>query len=181
MHQINNAIIKASIAGSESAKMQLYDRYCNAMYTIACRYLNEEDAKDAMQDGFIKAFSKLETYSSDYSFGAWLKRIIINQCLDFLRQRKIETIVYTETDLEIVDEDNWQFDTSITKEKILKAVSKLKAQYKLIITLYLIEGFDHEEISQILEIPIKTSRTQLRRARLALQNDLKDYYNEARY
>lgn len=181
MHQINNKLIKACITGNEKAQMQLYDNYCDAMYSIACRYLREEDAKDAMQDGFIKAFSKLENYSDEYSFGAWLKRIIINQCLDFLRKRKIETTPYKDTDLEIIDEDTWQFDVTITKEQILKAISKLKNQYKLIITLYLIEGFDHEEISKILEIPIKTSRTQLRRARLVLQNDLKDYYNEARY
>jgi len=181
MFKINNDIIKACINGDTKTQMQLYDNYCDAMYTIACRYLNSEDAKDAMQDGFIKAFSKLKTYTPEYSFGAWLKRIIINQCLDFLRRKKIETTSYTEDNLEIVDDDNWNFDTTITKDTILDAISKLKEQYKLIITLYLIEGYDHEEISEILKIPVKTSRTQLRRARLALQNDLKDYYNEARY
>lgn len=181
MFKVNKDIIKACINGEEKVQMQLYDNYCNAMYTIACRYLNNEDAKDAMQDGFIKAFSKLEMYTPEYSFGAWLKRIIINQCLDFLRKRKIETASYTEDNLEIVDNENWEFDTTITKETILKAISKLKEQYKLIITLYLIEGYDHEEISEILKIPVKTSRTQLRRARLKLQNYLKDYYNEARY
>ena len=181
MFKISNDIIKDCLNGNEKAQMQLYDNYCDAMYTIACRYLNAEDAKDAMQDGFIKAFSKLESYSPDFSFGAWLKRIIINQCLDFLRKKKIETIAYTEDNLEVVDDDSWEFDTSFTKELILKAISKLKVKYKLIITLYLIEGYDHEEISEILKIPVKTSRTQLRRARLALQNDLKHYYHEARY
>ncbi|WP_034057322.1 RNA polymerase sigma factor [Lacinutrix jangbogonensis] len=181
MFKISNDIIKACINGEEKAQMQLYDNYCDAMYTIACRYLNNEDAKDAMQDGFIKAFSKLESYAPDYSFGAWLKRIIINQCLDFLRKINIETTTYTEDNLEIVDEEHWEFDDTITKETILKAISNLKEHYKLIITLYLIEGYDHEEISEILKIPVKTSRTQLRRARLTLQNHLKDYYNEARY
>lgn len=181
MFKINKDIIKDCIKGDEKAQMQLYDNYCGAMYTIACRYLNNEDAKDAMQVGFIKAFSKLERYTPDYSFGAWLKRIIINQCLDFLRKRKIETTNYTEDNLEIVDDENWELDTTITKDHILNAISKLKEQYKLIITLYLIEGYDHEEISEILKIPVKTSRTQLRRARLILQNDLKSNYNEARY
>jgi len=181
MFKINKDIIKACINGEEIAQMQLYDNYCDAMYTIACRYLNNEDAKDAMQDGFIKAFSKLDTYIPEYSFGAWLKRIIINQCLDFLRQKKIETTRYSEDNLKIIDDENWEFDISIAKETIINAISKLKEQYKLIITLYLIEGYDHEEISQILKIPVKTSRTQLHRARLILQNDLKEYYNEARY
>lgn len=181
MFKVDKHIIKSCIAGNEKSQMQLYDNYCDAMYTIACRYLPNEDAKDAMQDAFIKAFSKIESYSPDFSFGSWLKRIVINQCLDYLKKKKIDTITIEESNLEIEDDNNWQFESTITKLSILDAISNLKTQYKLIITLYLIEGFDHEEISEILNIPIKTSRTQLRRARLALQKDLKYNYNEARY
>lgn len=181
MFKVDKHIIKSCIAGDEKSQMRLYDNYCEAMYTIACHYLPNEDAKDAMQDAFIKAFSKIDSYSPDFSFGSWLKRIVINQCLDYLKKKKIDTIAIEDNDLEIEDENNWQFESTLTKRSILDAISNLKTQYKLIITLYLIEGFDHEEISEILNIPIKTSRTQLRRARLALQKDLKQNYNEARY
>lgn len=168
-------LIKACIKGNEKAQVQLYERYCNAMYAIAFRYLkNEEDAKDAMQDGFIKAFAKMESYTSDYSFGAWLKRIIINQCIDALKKKKIETTSMENENLQLIDDDdNWSVDISITKPMIENAVEQLPDKHQLVVKLYLMEGYDHEEISQILKIPIKTSRTHLRRGRLQLKELLK--------
>jgi len=167
-------LIKACIKGNEKAQIQLYEMYCQAMFTIACRYLkNEEDAKDAMQDGFIKAFTKIESYTSEYTFGAWLKRIIINQCLDVLKKKYLETTSINSESLQLIDDENWNVDISITKEMIESAVEQLPEKYMLVVKLYLMEGYDHEEISQILEIPVKTSRTHLRRGRLQLKELLK--------
>lgn len=175
-------LITACKKGNQVAQMQIYDSYCQAMFTIACRYLNnEEDAKDAMQEGFLKAFINIESYKPEATFGAWLKRIIINQCLDVLKKRKLE---FSNDDLEklqIVDDDNWDFDSSISKPEILYAIEQLSEKHRVVVKLYLIEGYDHEEISEILEIPIKTSRTHLRRGKLRLQELLKQKYNEARY
>jgi|TARA_B110000967_G_scaffold100877_1_gene103535 RNA polymerase sigma-70 factor (ECF subfamily) len=171
--EINLLIIQCK-KGNQKAQMKLYDLFCEAMFSISCRYLkNEEEAKDAMQDGFLKAFIHLENYKENTTFGAWLKRIIINQCLDVLKKKQVETISLESFPLEIAVETSWTFDVEITKEMILEALEKLPHKYQLVVKLYLIEGYDHSEISEILQIPVKTSRTQLRRGKLALQKTLK--------
>jgi RNA polymerase sigma-70 factor (ECF subfamily) len=181
MSKAHHILIAQCQQRDEKAMMQIYDLYCNAMFNVACRYLNDEDAKDAMQDGFLKAFVNINNYKSDFTFGAWLKRIIINTCLDVLKKQSVEFSDIEVERVEVIDNSDWSFDTSISKEDILKAIEKLKSKYKVIINLYVIEGYDHEEISHILDIPIKTSRTHLRRGRLQLQDLLKTKYNEARY
>ncbi len=182
MHHRDTKLIEACKKGNQIAQMQIYDRYCEAMFTIACRYLNNrEDAKDAMQEGFLKVFTNIKNYKPEATFGVWLKRIIINQCLDVLKKRKIE---FSNDDIETlrtVESDNWDFDSSISKPEILNAIEQLNNKHKIVVQLYLIEGYDHEEISEILEIPVKTSRTHLRRGKLKLQDLLKQKYNEARY
>lgn len=168
-------LISKSKKGNQKAQIKLYDLFCEAMFFIACRYLkNEEEAKDAMQDAFLKAFLNLESYKKDNSFGAWLKKIVINTCIDILKKKKLETISLDNYPLEILDDTNWNFDANIDKKEILYAIDSLKIKYQIVIKLYLIEGYDHEEISEILKIPVKTSRTQLRRGKLALRNLLKN-------
>lgn len=175
------SLIRASKKGNQMAQMQLYDTYCNAMFTVAYRYLNsDEDAKDAMQEGFLKAFMNLDNYKPKATFGAWLKRIVINQCLDVLKKKQIEFSEVEVSELQTI-EDDWSFDNAITKNDVVKAIEQLNEKHKVVITLCLIEGYDHTEISEILDIPIKTSRTHLRRGKLKLQELLKPKYNEARY
>lgn len=182
MHQTETKLIKLCKKGNEVAQMQVYDMYAQAMFTIACRYLNnEEDAKDAMQEGFLKAFRNIEQYHPKATFGAWLKRIVINQCLDVLKKNTLKFNDVEVSELRITDEENWHFDSSISKQEILNAIEQLNEKHKIVVKLYLLEGYDHEEISEILEIPIKTSRTHLRRGKLRLQDLLKHKYNEARY
>lgn len=174
-------IIKGCIKGEQKAQMHLYDTYCKAMFTIACRYLNEEDAKDAMQEGFLKAFKNIERYSEEFSFGAWLKRIIINQCIDVLKKKQLLTSSIEETTIQLIDDDDWDFNVGISKEEIINAIETLNEKHKIVVKLYLMEGYDHQEISQILKIPVKTSRTHLRRGKLQLQKQLKIQYNGTRY
>ncbi|WP_347924721.1 RNA polymerase sigma factor [Pontimicrobium sp. SW4] len=168
-------LIAGSIKNDERCKMELYDSYCDAMYNIACRYVkNNEDAKDVMQEGFLKAFLNIKSYKTEFSFGAWLKRIIINQSIDYLKKRKLELVNTEVEELQIIDTEDWNFSARITKDQIIKSVEQLSEKYKIVVKMYLFEGYDHEEISQILEIPIKTSRTHLRRGRIKLQELLKD-------
>lgn len=181
MSKTHHILIAKCQKNDEKAMMQIYDLYCDAMFNVACRYLNDEEAKDAMQEGFLKAFANINNYKPDYAFGAWLKRIIINTCLDIIKKRQIEFSDVEVERIAILDVSDWPFDTSISKVDILKAIEKLKPKYKIVVNLYLAEGYDHEEISNILDIPIKTSRTHLRRGKLQLQKLLKTIYNEARY
>ncbi len=182
MHKRDYILIEACKKNNEVAQMQVYKKYCNAMYTIACRYLkNEEDAKDAMQEGFLKAFLNINKFNPDATFGAWLKRIIINQCLDVLKKRSMEFNNDEVVTLQIIEDDHWEFDSSISKTEILEAIEQLNEKHKIVVKLYLIEGYDHQEISQILGIPVKTSRTHLSRGKVKLRDLLKPKYNEARY
>lgn len=168
-------LILKSKKGNQKAQLRLYDLYCKAMFFIACRYLkDQEEAKDAMQDAFLKVFLNLASYKEDISFGAWLKKIVINTCIDKLKKKKLDTISMENYPLELIDDNDWSFDVDIDKEQIIGAIEKLTIKYQLVVKLFLIEGYDHQEISEILEIPIKTSRTQLRRGKLALRNILKE-------
>ncbi|MDG5492076.1 RNA polymerase sigma factor [Psychroserpens sp. SPM9] len=182
MPKTQTILIQRCKKGDDKAMMQIYDLYCEAMYRIACRYLNDEDAKDAMQESFIKAFHKIDHFTENFTFGVWLKRIVINHCIDELKKKRLlfeDSDVYNLT-ME-TDANNWDFDAEITKQQILDAIEKLPSKYKIVVKLYLIEGYDHKEISGILEIPVQTSRTHLRRGRLQLRDFLKTHYNEARY
>ena len=166
-------LILKSKKGNQKAQIKLYELFCDAMFFISCRYLkNEEEAKDAMQEAFLKAFLGLHSYKDNTSFGSWLKRIVINTCIDKLKKVKIETVSIDNYPLEIIDDDNWNFNSKIGKEEIITAIENLKLKYQLVVKLYLIDGYDHEEISEILDIPVKTSRTQLRRGKLALKKQL---------
>ena len=169
-----NFLVIESKNGNQKAQIKLYDLHCNAMFAISCRYLkNDEEAKDVMQDGFLKAFLNLENYVDGTNFSAWLKMIIINTCIDALKKKKLETISLEKYPLEISNNDDWNFDSKITKQQIIEAIEKLDLKYQLVIKLYLMEGYDHQEIATILKIPVKTSRTHLRRGKLALRNLLK--------
>lgn len=169
-----NLLVIESKKGNQKAQIKLYDLHCKAMFSISCRYIkNVEEAKDAMQDGFIKAFLNIEKYTPNTSFSAWLKTIIINTCVDKLKKRKLETVSLEKYPLEISNDENWSFDIRITKSQILEGIESLPLKYQIVVKLYLIEGYDHQEISEILNIPIKTSRTHLRRGKSTLKQLLK--------
>lgn len=168
-------LISNSRKGNKRAQIKLYDQFCNAMFFVALRYLkNDDEAKEAMQDAFLKAFLNLHQFSDKTNFGSWLKKIVIHTCIDKLKKKKLETISIEDQFLEISEADNnWNFDIKITKEQILEAINNLKIKYQLVVKLYLIEGYDHEEIASILKIPINTSKTHLMRGKMALKTVLK--------
>ena len=153
------------------------------MFIIANRLMsNPQDAEDAMQEAFINAFQKIGQYKGEVTFGAWLKKIVINKCLDNLKLKKRRIQFERETDIDIPDEDpTWEVEDSVTVEEIKKSILKLPDKYKRVIMLYLIEGYSHEEISQILDISIIASRTQLRRGKQKLKILLKQQHYGSGY
>jgi RNA polymerase sigma-70 factor (ECF subfamily) len=168
-------LIQGCQQGNQKAQLQVYKLYSEAMYFVACRYVkDEEEAKDIMQEGFLKAFQNIHKNIEPKAFGSWLKRIIINQCLDRLRKKTIETVSLENHPVEpVTDDENWNIDGGITREQVEKALEELPDKYQWVLKLYLMEGYDHTEISEILNITVKTSRTQLRRGKLLLQEQLK--------
>ena len=143
------------------------------MYSICLRIINNEtEAEDVMQDAFLNAFKKIDTYKGEVSFGAWLKRIVINRSLDVLKKRKVKFEEINEKTNQIAD---YQMEIKEVNVQLIKdAIQKLPDGYRVVLSLYLIEGFDHEEISEILGISNSNSRTQYLRAKNKLRELLKD-------
>lgn len=143
------------------------------MYSVCMRIINNEsEAEDVMQEAFLKAFTKIETYKGEVSFGAWLKKIVINRSLDYLKKRKVKFEEIKEKTNQIID---FQMETKKVNVQVIKdAIQKLPDGYRVVLSLYLIEGYDHEEISEILEISNSNSRTQFLRAKNKLREILKD-------
>ncbi len=180
--QPHQTIIDQCRLNSAKAQMQLYNLYCQAMFVIANRYVNDSFlAEDVMQEAFIKAFKNIKSYRNEVPFGAWLKKIVINQSIDALKKKKLELISMNEETLRVVDDEDWKVDSTITVNDIKSAMEDIKEKYRLVLSLYLFEGYDHEEISQILGISSNTSRTHLLRGKRILKEKLKSTSYAARY
>lgn len=169
---IHQEIIDQCKEGSQKAQFQLYKLYYKAMYSVSLRIVNDEmEAEDVMQEAFLSAFKKIGTYKGEVSFGAWLKRIVVNRSLDYLKKRKVQFEEVNERTAQIAEShmDTCELDARVLKQSI----QELSDGYRVVLSLYLIEGYDHEEISQILGISNSASRTQLLRAKNKLREILR--------
>ena len=178
-------IIEKCKQNNRKAQLQLYNQYCDGMYIVAKRFLKDaQDAEDIVQEAFIRAFSKLDQFRAEVTFGAWLKRIVVNKCIDFLKSKKQQLVDLDEVHLKVIDsnyEDKWLVHDAITLSDVKEAINNLPVKYQYVVMLHLIEGYDHQEISEILNISEVASRTQLSRGRVKLQELLKQKRYGARY
>lgn len=175
MHQVK--LIEECKSNNKRAQIELYRKYNQAMYNIAMRLLkNPDNADDVIQESFLSAFKNIHQFKGEVTFGAWLKKIVIHKCLNFLKKKELDVITLDEShvfNIEKEDNDNWEFDSSIVLEDVKKNIDKLPDKYKFVLMLYLIEGYDHEEISEVLNISVIASRTQLMRGKTKLRQLLK--------
>ena len=170
----NTLLVEQCRQHNRKAQMALYKQYCDGMFIVANRYLKDTAAaEDAMQEAFIKAFQKLHQFKGDVTFGAWLKRIVINTCLDTIKAKKLELQTINEEVISIADDEDWSVADSTTIPEVYSAIEKLPDNYKVVVQLFLLEGYDHQEISQILGISESASRTNLHRGKLQLKETLK--------
>ena len=180
--QVHQSLISLCKNNCAKSQMQLYKMYCNAMLLVAHRYVNDRFiAEDIMQEAFVKAFQNLTTYKNEVTFGSWLKRIVINQSIDHLKKNKLELVVLNEEVIRKFEEEDWRVESTVSLDRIIKTIASLKDKYRLVLTLYLLEGYDHQEISEILQITENTSRTQLLRGKKVLKEQLKNTSYAARY
>jgi len=150
----------------QRAQMELYDAYSQAMFTTAFNFVKDDAlAQDLMQEAFIKAFKKIDSYSGEATFGAWLKRIVINQSLDWLKRKKVQTVEWDEQVFDVVEEDTWEMEDNFNVKSVLQCIEELPQKCKNVVKLYLLEGYDHQEVAQILEISEVASRSQLSRGK----------------
>jgi RNA polymerase sigma-70 factor (ECF subfamily) len=160
--------------------MEIYNRYYKAMYNTAFRILKDSaEAEDAMQEAFLNAFLKLDSFSGQVAFGAWLKKIVVNKSIYLYKkqQRKeeipIDTLLHKVEDNDGIATD--QEFTSLQAQKVLQTLKTLKDNYRVSLTLHLIEGYDYEEICSILNISYANCRTTISRAKESLRRKLEVY------
>lgn len=171
---IHQSIIDQCRENNAKAQMQLYNLYCKAMFVVARRYMKDDLlAEDMMQEAFIKAFKKIQDYKGEVAFGAWLKRIVINRCIDELKRKKLELISITNESKDLVDDEQWQVADETTVSQVMHCINSLKEKYRVVVSLYLLEGYDHQEISEILGISEVASRTHLLRGKKIVLESLK--------
>jgi RNA polymerase sigma-70 factor (ECF subfamily) len=143
------------------------------MFNVCHRMMNNrEDAEDMLQEAFVQAFQKLETFRFESGFGSWLKTITIHTCINALNKRRIEIHYFDEMNrFETAEED--PEEALFTTEHILEAMNQLPEGGRIVFSLYLLEGYDHGEIAQILNITESTSKTQYMRAKRRVYELLK--------
>lgn len=176
---VHQPLVKRAANGDSKAQTELYRLYCKAMYNTAYRMLeNSTTAEDVMQEAFIQAFQALEKFNFNSTFGYWLKKIVINRSLNQLKKEKLMRTKEEEYGAEIGaqkedfhrDQDAWSNEFSL--EDIRKGIQYLAHNHKMVFQLYMIEGYDHEEIAEIMKITASTSRSQLSRAKRNLKEIL---------
>ena len=177
---IHREIIELSKTGNPKAQFQLYKLYSKAMFNICVRMLNsKEEAEDLLQESFTDAFMKLNSFRYESSFGAWLKRIVINKCINAINRKKVDLVFpdqLVEPDTRDEDVDYRGIDMDV--QRIHHAVGKLPDGYRVIFSLYALEGYDHGEISQIMNISESTSKSQYLRAKQKIKELLKNNDDE---
>jgi RNA polymerase sigma-70 factor (ECF subfamily) len=170
-----DVLIKACINGDRSAQYALYKQYSKAMFNICYRITNDpDDAKDVLQEAFLSAFRNLRSFKGESSFGAWLKRIVVNSSINHVKKSKI---IFTQLDgHDAGHESVGMHDNEIILEidRIKDALQQLPDGFRTVLSLYLFEGYDHREIAGILGITESTSKSQYNRAKKRLKEILKE-------
>ncbi len=167
--------------GDQRAQMEIYDRYYKAMYNTAYRITGHSaDAEDIMQEAFLRAFTKIDSFKETSTFGAWLKRIVVNESITaYNKIAKLGEVSYND---ELKNEAEHggigcdEVDRNNKKVRmILSKINSLKENYRLGLTLHLIEGYDYEEICEIMHISYANCRTMISRAKESLRKKLEDH------
>ncbi len=152
--------------GNRQAQFELYRLYSRAMYNICLRMLrNEQDAEDILQRSFLDVFSHLDSFRYQSSVGAWIKRIVVNNCINHLKRNKVHFEAFEPRHAAVEDAPVPLRETDMDVERIKHAVGQLPDGYRAVFTLYLFEGYDHQEIAEIMGITEATSKSQLSRAK----------------
>ncbi len=173
-------LIKACKKNRPDAQRKLYDKLSGKMFGVCLQYAKDyTEAEDILQDGFIKMFTKIDQYDFKGSFEGWVRRIMVNCALERFRKHNL---LYPVSDIHDYDY-KFSYDDvmgEISSKELLNMIQELTPQYKVVFNLYAIEGYSHQEISEMLNISVGTSKSNLSRARVILQEKVKELYSEKR-
>ena len=169
-------IVEECKRGNRQAQFELYRLYAKGMYNICLRMVGREsDAEDLLQNSFIDVFTKLHTFRYQSSIGAWIKRIVVNNCINFLKRKRIYFEDLTNNyEYELSHQEDDLGGGRVNVDAIKKALFQLPDGYRVVFSLYSLEGYDHKEIAQILNVTEATSKSQYSRAKKKLKELLKN-------
>ncbi|WP_026464558.1 RNA polymerase sigma factor [Adhaeribacter aquaticus] len=166
-------LLKALRKGEGKAQKYLYEHYAGIMLGICIRYLkNEMDAEEIMLNGFVRIFQNIHQFEEKGSFEGWMKRIVINEALGFLRKKEPLHLAIEKEHIQLPNDAT--VESALAAEDLLKLLYDLPAGYRTVFNLYAIEGYSHKEIAEMLDITEGTSKSQLSKARAMLQKRLVD-------
>ncbi|MEN0003199.1 MAG: RNA polymerase sigma factor [Bacteroidota bacterium] len=167
-------LIQECLAGKQAAQWQLYKKYAKAMYhTVVRMVVQPSDAEDILQDTFVKVFQKLEAFKGESTLGAWIKRIAINTALSHIQKNGRIRFLQVQEQYDLAVPPPSFEASSMDMRSIHQAIKQLPEGCRVVFNLYLLEGYQHQEIAQILHISESTSKSQYQRARRLLQQSLK--------
>ena len=157
---------------NRNAQYKLYNMYSKAMYNVCLRMMKDQmSAEDALQMAFVKAFKNINSYKQEATFGAWLKRIVINTCLSEINKRQM---LWQDIDDKDFVEDKEEEEANFDIHRIKEAIQMLPDGYRIIFSMYAVEGYDHKEIAQVLDISEGTSKSQYSRAKTKLRELIRE-------
>ncbi len=166
-------LIEKCQRGNRQAQFDLYKLYNRAMFNVCLRMLaNEHDAEDVLQVSFVQVFKKIDSFRFESAIGAWIKRVVVNNCINFLKKRRLQLSEW-DAKIDPVDESSEPpIPPGLQVKQVKQAMNKLSDGYRTVFSLYALEGYDHQEIASVLGISEATSKSQYCRARKKLKEIL---------
>lgn len=169
-------MIRKAIASDRGAQEWLYNKYASTMLSVCRQYVRDlQFAEDVMIKAFFKVFKNLKTYRAEGSFEGWIRKTMIRECIDHLRKRSL--VVFDEEKCARIEGININFEADLDAEVIQELIDNLPVGYRTVFVLCAVEGYKHEEVAQLLQISVSTSKTQLFKARRMLQDQLALLYS----
>ena len=171
-----HTVIRGCQEGNQTAQRDLYDMFKSKMFGVCMRYAgNYHDAEDIMQEGFIKVFEKIHQFSFKGAFEGWIRKVMVNTALEKYRMH-FQSVAINDNLAELDHEEEMAVSGNIEASELMNIIQDLSPRYRVVFNLYALEGYSHKEISELLHISEGTSKSNLSRARVILQEKVNRYY-----
>ncbi len=179
-HTISESdLIAGCIAGDRKMQEELYNRFAPKMYAVCLRYANNsEDAQDLLQEGFIKVYKNLHRFRAEGSFEGWIRRVFINSSIEHYRRKSAKLSTVSDKEESTIEDNDISALDNLAEKDIIKLIQDLSPGYRTVFNLYVVEGYSHKEIGELLNISEGTSKSQLARAKAILQKKVTQYLSD---
>jgi RNA polymerase sigma factor (sigma-70 family) len=179
-HSISESdLIAGCIAGDRKMQEELYNRFAPKMYAVCLRYANNtEDAQDLLQEGFIKVYKNLHRFRAEGSFEGWIRRVFINSSIEHYRRKSAKLSTVSDKEESTIEDTDISALDNLAEKDIINLIQDLSPGYRTVFNLYVVEGYSHKEIGELLNISEGTSKSQLARAKAILQKKVTQYLSD---